>query len=378
MAIPDTGYIFEHPNSINLYIIGPAFTGGQGVPTNASMTGVKATDLAYCKTRFGASIRLNGLDTTAGTLGLAFPNGMGGYSRVLIESRTRYSLDFGFNGSHASSRGQSRVRLESCAVFGGVWGVIGKNAHLTLAGSNWFGYQISGGPIGGFGGYLDLDSSSFQAYCPTSNTADNPKYVVYADGMRLYVNAGSTNGLISAKGSFLHGLFALNGSSGFFRAAAFDGVTMPFSLASNVDISGFSITNANPANTTFVPGTTQPGMPGNEGTGSLISSGRGGNVMCSGGAITNSVAQRYLSCNSGGYQGYNALTITGSKATITAFSFNGSKGNTCSAVITSPQGGSVDQSIASTNGDVFWFGSTSSFAMSPALNIPTNGSGNYA
>lgn len=379
MAIPSTGYIFDNPNSINLHIVGPAFGGGQGVPANADMTGVKATDLAYIKTRFNASIRLNGNDDLTGGYGLAFPNGLGSLTRILVESRTRYSLDFGFNGAHSSSRGRSSGMLDSCAVFGGVWGAIGEDAHLNLRLSNWFGYQISGGPFAMFGGLVESDSSNVRFYCPPGNTANNPKYAAFCFGAKLHMNEGGSAGKIEAKGPFLHGLYAVGGSSGDFIAASFDGVTMPFSIGEAViDISGFSITNADPANTSLVPGTTQPGIPGNEGSGSLINVGPGGELLAGAGAISDSVASRYVFCNGGRLLSYSTCNISGSKANVNAFVWAASKGNIFSAAITSPQGGSVDQSVAQQNGDVFWVGSTASFAKSPALNTPTNGSGNYA
>jgi len=379
MIIPDTGYTFDNPNSRNLYFTGPAFGGGQGIITNAAMVGTKATDLGYVKSRYPASIRLNGDDTTGGTVGLSFPFGVGGFTRIFFECHNRYNISLGFNASHAASTGQSSGRFVNCAWLGGVWGLIGQDAFISLAeGDNWFGYQISGGPIGMFGGAIETDSAGLQMYFTTGDGADNPKYAIYADGAYLDINSNNTAGKIKVKGSFLNGLYAINGSNGLIMSPEFDGVSQPFTLGNALIRAGTPIiTNANPAMTTSVPGATQPGVPGNDGTGALISVGPGGSLAINGATITTSIAAFYIYMQGGQISSYGTVAISGSKATTNAVQVTNSKGNVLSISIGTPQGGSVDQSTAQHNGDVFYY-AASGITYNPAINTPTAGSGNYS
>lgn len=383
MAIPSTGYTFKHPNSKNLFIEGPAFGGGQGVITNSALTGVRATDLAYCKSRYGASIRINGTDDSSASPsgGLAFPNGVGGFKRILFEERSRYSLDFGYNRSHLNAMGFSGAMFEDCAFFGSVWGIIGYNAHFSFPGTgNWFGYQTDGGAMGLFRSSVEFVagvSNRLRFFQPATAPATGAKYIIYADNSYLGLNADGVAAPILAKGAWLHGLFAINGTSGDMRGASFDGVTQPFSIGdAAINITGAVIANADPTNTSLVPGAEQPGVPGNSGSGSLIGIGPGGCVEQNGITISNCVCSRYVFASGGNIYGYGTIAVSGSKATVNAFQFAATKGNNLFASVTTPQGGSVDQSTALQNGDVFWFG-RAGLTLNPAANTPTAGSGNY-
>lgn len=378
MAIPDTGYTFDHPNSRNVYFVGPAWTGGQRLPTNADMTGTKATDLATVKGLSSASIRFNGADDTTGTIGLSFPYGVGGFTRILFECRNRYNISVGFNSSHATATGNSTARFVNCAWFGGVWGVIGQDAFLSLAeGGCWFGYQISGAPVGLFGGAIETDAALFEAYYPTGDGANNPKYVVYADGCRLYMNGNNFANKIKAKGSFLHGLYAINGAAGWFMSPNFDGITQPLTIgAADIRAGTPIITNADPTKTASVPLSTQPGPPGNEASGALFSVGPGGSLAMNGATITASECNYALLTQGGNYHGFGTISLTDCKTNIDTIRVTGSKGNLAAVSVASARVGSVNQVRALQNGDIFLY-SASGVSYSPALNTPTNGAGIY-
>lgn len=382
-TIPAAGYTFDHPNSKNLILSGPLFTGGKGVITNAAMTGTRATDLAYCLGRYDSIIVIDGTDTVGAspTGGLAFPNGIAGAYRILFIEKARYSLDFGYNRSHPNAAGPSGCRFVDCAFFGSVWGIIGYNAHFSFSGTaNWFGYQINAGAMALFNSSVEFIGvvSTIYFFQPPTATADGAKYVIYGDGAYLALNADAVAGSVKIKGAWLHGIYGINGTAGDTRAIEFDGVTQPFSLGDgSIDGTGFDIINADPANTSLVPGSVQPGVPGNQTGGSLIGVGPGGTFRCNGGTITASICSRYVGCNGGNIKGYGTITVTGSKATVAAWLFAASKGNVLSGSIASPQGGSLDQSLCQQNADVFWFNQTG-FTFSPALNtVSANGSGNY-
>lgn len=381
LTIPDTGYTFDHPNSKNLYFEGPAFGGGQGTILNSAMTGTRATDLAYCQGRYGTTFVIDGTDNSAASTsgGLAFPRGVGGFTRIFFEARSRYSLDFGYNRGHSNAGALSAARFVDCAIFGSVWGIICYGAHLALVGTgNWFGYQTNGGPIALFNSTLETSNTVVHFYQPsTAATADGPKYGIFSDHSYLALNPDGFASKIAFEGSFLHGIYAVNGSVGNILAAIFDGVTQPFTVGdASLNITGAAITNADPANTSLVTGAEQPGVPGNSGSGALIGVGPGGTVRQNGITITNSIAARYVFCSGGNIYGYGTIAVSGSKATVNAFQFAATKGNVLFATIATPQGGSVDQSLCLQNGDVFWFTRTG-IAVSPAINTPTAGSGNY-
>lgn len=378
VTIPAGGYTFDHPNARNLYIQGHAWAGGQRLPTNADMGGTRATDLATVRGLASAIIRLDGPGGVGGTIGLNLPFGIGACTRILFDSDARYSVSVGFGPSHASATGSTAARFVDCSWFGGVWGLIEEGAFLNLAeNGNWFGYQLSGGPIGLFAGGLETDQALLEAYYPTANATDNPKYVIYAEGAYINMNPNNTAGKLKAKGSFLHGFYSIAGTHGIAMSPQFDGVTQPITDGAGAIKKGTPIiTNADPANTSMVTGATQPGPPGNEGSGALISIGPGGNGIMAGATITASIASYYVNLQGGKVNGYTPITAAGSKATISAFKCSGSKGSQLACSVGTPQSGSVDQSLCNANGDIYWY-AHSGITFSPALNTPTNGSGNY-
>jgi len=380
MSIPIGGRIFNNPNSRMLYFEGDAFGGGQGVISNGSWTGTYATDLAYAKSRYAASIRYEGTGGTGGGIGLAFPHGIGSMSRILHEGQgCRYMLDLGYNGSHANASGHSGGIFNDCCFLNSVWGILGYGAHIGLRGTNSFAYQISGGPIGMFGGSIDSDVSVVNVFTPSlAAYVDSPQSAFFFSGTLLLMNPNNFTGKINIKGQFLHGIYAVSGASGFFMSASFNGVTQPITLGdATIKFGTPDLSNADPTRTSLTPGATQIGIPGNEAGGNLISVGPGGSIALNGGTIVNCVAARYVYNQGGSIKGYSPLQISASKATVRAFCTASSKGNAMAAVITTPQVGSIDDSQCIEGGDVHWF-TSSGFSKTPVNNTPTNGCGNYS
>lgn len=359
-------YLFDHAQSSMVALSGPSMLGA--VPTNSDMTSDQTADLTLCRSRYAASIRLEGDDGISGSYGLACPNGLRAITDILIESHTRYSLDFGFNGSHSNSISGGGVILNNCAVFGGVWGVIAVDRTVTLSGNNFFGYQISGGPLDLIKCELSIGSSGKQYFFSPGVAAHplQPKYVLNLESST--VNAHGYSGVINCKGPFLHGYYAKGQSVVDAAAPVFDGVTQPCTAmdGSYVVMDGYSITNADPANTELTLSAEQFGVRGNDGQGSLIFAGGGATVSVNGGSISNSVCQKYMTAQGGKLIGWGNNAITGSKATVRAMIIDSSYGTNIALTVSSPQGGSID-TVEAYRGASAVIRSSSGVSFTPAL-----------
>lgn len=366
------GYMFDHPQSLKVSIVGSALTGS--VPQNSDMVGTESTDKAYVLSQYASAIYLHGAGIS-GTYGLACPNGLGSIKRLAVVSATRYSLDIGFNGSHFSSNNAPTCIFQEVSVFGGVWGIIAKNANIIFNTDTFFAYQFSGGPIDMIGGTLRADVGNLECYTQGGvRSATGPQYAIYAEeGADLYLPFSSTK-RFRAKGSFLHGLFVTEGVRAKGDYMEFDGVTQPVTANKNSMVTGedWVITNADPANTAAVPGATQGGYANNNYQGALLCAGVGSTVSLIGGSISACEA-RYCGVAAGGslINGYDSLGIDDCKFTVAAFNYDLSYKSLLYATLTNPRAASLDQAVAICQSGVRT--SATGITYSPVVNTPTNG-----
>ncbi|MCA0208132.1 MAG: hypothetical protein LCH74_03630 [Proteobacteria bacterium] len=378
MSIPVGGRTVRNLHSSNLFITGPAFAEGKAVPRNSDMSGVEADDRAFLRSQYGASIRFDGPKDLTGGFGLAFPHGIGGVARILTENASRYGWDFGFNVSHGNAVGGARARFSDCAFDGNVWAVSAAGSDVAFVGTrNWFGYQQSGGPLVMFGGKLSTGTAEFHVYTPPLPAwVNSPKYGLACYGVHLMMNPDGFANKIDFFGQFLHGAYLVMGSWGEMLVPKFDRVTQPLTINGNIRINAFAISNANPANTNLTAGSVQPGIPGNEGSGALISVGPLGALAHHGGTIVNCIAAYYLLHQGGPSKGYPKIAVSGSKATTDAI-------RTYATIaagwmeITTPQAGSVDQSQCLHGGVMFHYGNAG-MSFSPALGTSSGGNANWS
>jgi len=363
-------YIFDHPDSAKVRLIGTALSGA--MPTKDDRVGTRATDEATIKGRFTASINLGGSgDATDG--GLKIPNGLSGIENICILSNTRYSLDIGYSEAHSNSRSARKIRLKNSAIVGGVWGLIavGAQVRIPALSSVFFAYQNTGtqpgGPCDFINCYVRLEGE-YNVY----SAGQSSKYGLFAEG-KSYV-FGPQN--IDIKGPFLHGVHAVD-STIIADGLVTDGVTCPITAqpgSTFIQAVGYSFSNGDVANTNTLSSAGQNGFGNNNSpANALVFAGLGAKVSTNAGTMNNMTAGYAFHCIAGTIcQGTTAVAADDCKFTSAFSRYYGSPSNYLAFNITNPKVGSLDQCLALAISTIR-VGTNSGASFGPAINTTTNG-----
>jgi hypothetical protein len=367
-------YLFDHPQSYNVELVGPAMAGA--VPSNSDMTGTESTDETFCLGRYNAAIYLHGTGSS-GSYGLACPNGLARIKDLMVFSATRYSIDLGFNGSHFASDKTRGCIFENYTGFGGVWGIIGKDAHLAFNTDSFFAYQFEGGPIDSLGCVIRADAATMNLYTISGvQPSTGPKYGIFADERSMVYLPFNNVELLQIQGSFLHGIFADNGSFVSGVDVEFTGVTQPLTASkagAYIKITNPVISDADPTNTASVSGASQGGYGNNIYQGSLICAGLDATVDIHNGTMDNCIATRGLTAAGGRiFVATGDIAVDDCRFTVAFANFDAAGTSQINATLTNPKSGSLDQCLA-TNQSSVRVGTSSGLSFGPALNTTTNG-----
>lgn len=141
-------YDYRNVYARNVYINGPALDGD--MPVASDMSGDKAADLEFIKSKFKAWIVIRGDKK----YGLSLPYGIGAIQNLAIinpdtygDGPTRYTVGCGLLNSWENSESSTSIRLGKVAVVGGVWGVNAVDCRVVNRNQLFFAYQFNGGPM---------------------------------------------------------------------------------------------------------------------------------------------------------------------------------------------------------------------------------------
>lgn len=241
-------YDFRNMNARSVFITGPQLEGD--MPRVADMTGQKAADIDFIKSKFGAWIEIRGNKIH----GLALPYGLGGLDNVAIINRdtygdgpTRYTLSCGLHHSWETSETSASIRLGKVAIIGGVWGINSVGCRVVNKSDLFFAYHYNGGPM-----HLSSNSQyrsnfamnhSFQAYVPNAQYGmichDSSAWMDYnctIQGANIAFVANGGGARIEARGAeVIDCQVVASGESGGV-------INIPFHTATNCDASAVNTT----------------------------------------------------------------------------------------------------------------------------------------
>lgn len=293
-----TANSYNHPNAKNVFITGVPMLAS--FPENAYLASTVAASDAYCKARFGASIFLPGAGI-AGTIGVAFPFGLGGLHNLYIKSEARYSVDVGFNGSH-SKKTTADICIGNLVVSGGVWGIIATKGHVSQNGKVLVMNQIDGGPIDMMGTQWDAQQHDLTIY-----TAEMPqKYGIHMEaGASLWAD----NHFI-ARGKFGHTLKVKESVARIVNSKMYDGwQSVSAEPMSRVRMMGSLIQNYDARVITVAAG--QEAWGSNNGSGNVIMAGTNATVDIDGVTFKNCKGTNAICCYAGDVKGYYSTIFDG-------------------------------------------------------------------
>lgn len=371
-------YIFDHPDSYRVVIEGELIG---SVPVNNDLTGDKSLDLAFCQSKYSASIYLTGNDTTVDSSGLVITNGLAQIKEVLIESHCRYSIDVGFNSAHTAARTNSRgLSYSNVTVFGGVWGTILAGCELNLLGTNMFAHQFSRGPIDlTHGATVYVDNGDTYFFSPTvtqgTKNADQCLYGINCESGTVKF----PHNKLHIKGSFVHGIKGRGTSYIYASGMRADGVLSPVTAEDNTYFLAENGVFENTDESLFnlVPANTQVGTVGKSQNGIMMFSGGNSTVVCHNVSINNCKPKKYMHADGGKFLGWLPVNVDSSQVTERPIVVEAGNCGVFGMNITNTLNAGNDRAEARRMGKAF-LRVHSGMAFLPAINTESFGGGIYS
>lgn len=344
-------YSYNHPNARNVYITGPTMPGA--FPVNAELPSTVAGSDALAKSRFAASIFLPGTGIS-GTIGMAFPFGLGGLSNVYIKSHARYSVDVGFNGSH-TRKTTADINLCNVVISGGVWGVIATRGHVSQSGKVLIMNQIDGGPIDMMGTQWDAQQHDLTIY-----TAEMPqKYGIHMEaGASLWADYH-----LIARGKFGHTLKVKESVARIVGAKLYDGwQAVTAEPMSRVRMMGALIQNYDARTITVAAG--QEAWGNNNGSNNVIMAGTNATVDIDGVTFKGCFGTNGICCYAGDVKGYYSTVFDACKWSTSMLYVHSATQVAMSPKAVNPVSGSSDIIFALADSKVRYFAASSNVGLS--------------